>query len=170
MDFAKLWNTIETFVDPVADFLLGEDVYDDDAVNVASKKSRSGGFLGDLLGKGAKAYIDLKDSEDDPNFAATQFQAPKITRYRPTPPSSPGGATTMRGPVGSTDPRVQRLFQNARRGRAYANPDMNAFGRNVRVAMNLRQGRLTQTVEKASVPSVKEAAPAQVRKHSKDVT
>lgn len=164
MNFAKLWNTVESYVDPVADFLLGEKEYESgDVVG-----PRSGGFLDDILGKGAKmAYESMKD--EDPDFAATEHKAPKITRYRPAPPSSPGGATAMRGPIGSTDPRVQKLLQNARRGRVYANPDMNAFGKNVRVAMNLRQGRRTQGLERAAVPSVKEAAPAAVRKHKNEV-
>ena len=164
MDFAKLWNTIETVVDPVADFLLGEDVYDNDALNVASKKSRSGGFLSDILGKGARAYVDFKDSEDDPNFAATQFQAPQITRYRPTPPRSPGGATPNQQILGASNPRFRKIMQRARSGYTYANSDMNSFGRNVRVAINLRQGRRTQQLERPAIPSVKEAKPAEVRK------
>ena len=37
-------NLIKSAIDFGADFLLGDDTYDDDAVNVASTKSRSGGF------------------------------------------------------------------------------------------------------------------------------
>ena len=170
MNFAKLWNTINTIVDPVADFLLGEDVYDDDALNVESKKSRSGGFLADIVKGGASAYMGMKDSEEEPDFAATERRDTKITRYRPTAPRSPGGATPGPRVLGATDPRALRVLRNAANGRVYANPDMNTFGRNVRVAVNLRQGRRTQPLERAAVPSVKESKPAEVRKHAKDVT
>jgi len=170
MDFAKLWNTIETVIDPVADFLLGDDVYDDDALNVASKKSRSGGFLGDIkdiIGVGAKFY---SGEEENPDFVATERRNTKITRYRPTAPRSPGGATPNQQILGASNPRFRKIMQRARSGYTYANSDMNSFGRNVRVAMNLRQGRRTQQLERPMTPAVKEAKPAEVRKHAQDVT
>lgn len=165
MDFAKLWNTVESYVDPIADFLLGEKDYESgDVVG-----PRSGGFLDSFLGKAAKAgYAAMKD--EDPDFVATEHKKPKITRYTGRPPVSPGGATAMQAPMlGSADMRVQKMLRNLS-SRTYANPDMNRIGRDVRVAMNLRQGRRTMGVSPAAPPAVKEAAPAQVRKHAKDVT
>ena len=165
MNFAKLWNTVESYVDPVADFLLGEKEYESgDVVG-----PRSGGFLDDILGKAAKAgYAAMKD--EDPDFAPTERKEPRITRYRPRPPSSPGGATPGSQILGASSARFQKVMQRARAGHTYANSDMNRFGRNVRVAMTVRQGRMTQPLERPTMPSVKEAAPAQVRKHAKDVT
>lgn len=166
MNFAKLWNTVESYVDPVADFLLGEKDYESgDVVG-----PRSGGFLGDIkdiIGVGAKFY---SGEEENPDFAATERRNTKITRYRPRPPSSPGGATPGSQILGASSARFQRVMQRARAGHMYSNSDMNRFGRNVRVAMTVRQGRMTQPLERPTMPSVKEAAPAQVRKHAKDVT
>ena len=166
MDFAKLWNSIETVVDPVADFLLGEKDYESgDVVG-----PRSGGFLGDIkdiIGVGAKFY---SGEEENPDFAATERRNTKITRYRPTAPRSPGGATPNQQILGASNPRFRKIMQRARSGYTYANSDMNSFGRNVRVAMNLRQGRRTQQLERPMTPAVKEAKPAEVRKHAKDVT
>lgn len=169
MSFSKFFNTVTEYLDPALDFLLGEDVYDDDALNVASKKSRSGGFLSDLVSGGAKAYVAMTDSDTDREaFQAPEYKEPRIRRFTGKAPTSPG--QTAAPPIlGAADVRVQRMLRNLP-NRVYANPQMNRLGRDMRVAMNRRQGQRTIGLERPTTPQVKEAAPAQVRKHAKDVT
>ena len=169
MSFSKFFNTVTDYLDPVADFLLGEDVYDDDALNVVGKKSRSGGFLSDLVSGGAKAYVAMTDSDEDREaFQAPEYKEPRIRRFTGRAPTSPGQAPPTQL-LGAADPRVQRMLRNLP-NRVYANQQMNRLGRDMRVAMNRRQGQRTIGLERPTTPQVKEAAPAQVRKHAQDVT
>ena len=168
MSFSKFFNTVMTYVDPVADFLLGDDVYDDDSVNVASTKSRQGGFLSDLFKSGSKAYVATMNADkDDPNvFQATKFQKPNITRFTGQAPRSPG-LTQGAQILGGSDPRVQSMLRNLS-SRTYASKDMSRIQNDIKVAMNLRQGRRTQGIDAAKIPQVKEIAPAAVRKQVPD--
>ena len=54
--------------------------------------------------------------------------------------------------------------------RNYANAQMNRLSSDMRVAINRRQGQRTIGLDRPATPQVQEAAPAQVRKHSQDVT
>ena len=169
MSFSKFFNTVMTYVDPVADFLLGDDVYDDDAYETGSpvSKSRQGGFLSDLLKSGSKAYVATMDNKDDRNaFQATKFQKPDITRFTGQAPRSPG-LTQGTQILGGSDPRVQSMLRNLS-SRTYASKDMSRIQREIMVAANLRQGRRTQGIDAAKIPQVKEMAPASVRKPAPD--
>lgn len=165
MSFSKFFNTVTDYLDPVADFLLGEKEYESgDVVG-----PRSGGFLSDLVGKGAKAYVAMTDSDEDREaFQAPEYKEPRIRRFTGRAPTSPG-QTPSAQLLGAADPRVQRMLRNLP-NRVYANPQMNRLGRDMRVAMNRRQGQRTIGLERPTTPQVKEAAPAQVRKHAQDVT
>lgn len=165
MSFSKFFNTVTDYLDPVADFLLGEKEYESgDVVG-----PRSGGFLSDLVGKGAKAYVAMTDSDEDREaFQAPEYKEPRIRRFTGRAPTSPG-QTPPAQLLGAADPRVQRMLRNLP-NRVYANQQMNRLGRDMRVAMNRRQGQRTIGLERPTTPQVKEAAPAQVRKHAKDVT
>lgn len=165
MSFSKFFNTVTDYLDPVADFLLGEKEYESgDVVG-----PRSGGFLSDLVGKGAKAYVAMTDSDEDREaFQAPEYKEPRIRRFTGRAPTSPG-QTPPAQLLGAADPRVQRMLRNLP-NRVYANQQMNRLGRDMRVAMNRRQGQRTIGLERPTTPQVKEAAPAQVRKHAQDVT
>ena len=165
MSFSKFFNTVTDYLDPALDFLLGEKEYESgDVVG-----PRSGGFLSDLVGKGAKAYVAMTDSDEDREaFQAPEYKEPRIRRFTGRAPTSPG-QTPPAQLLGAADPRVQRMLRNLP-NRVYANQQMNRLGRDMRVAMNRRQGQRTIGLERPTTPQVKEAAPAQVRKHAKDVT
>ena len=165
MSFSKFFNTVTEYLDPVADFLLGEKEYESgDVVG-----PRSGGFLSDLVTGGAKAYVAMSDSDKDREaFQAPEYKEPRIRRFTGRAPTSPG-QTPPTQLLGAADPRVQRMLRNLP-NRVYANQQMNRLGRDTRVAMNRRQGQRTIGLERPTTPQVKEAAPAQVRKHPQDVT
>ena len=67
------------------------------------------------------------------------------------------------------NPYAQRAFRNLS-SRAYANPEMNRIGRDLRVALTRRQGQRTIGVEPARMPKVTKTAAANVRKEPKAVT
>ena len=165
MSFGKFFNTVMSYVEPVADFVLGEEVFDyeSEAYGVKKGKDRKGGFLSDLFKAGSKAYVATMDNRDDRNaFQATKFQKPNITRFTGQAPRSPGLTQGTRI-LGGSDPRVQSMLRNLS-SRTYASKDMSRIQREIMVAANLRQGRRTQGVEAAKIPQVKEIAPASVRK------
>tara|TARA_X000001388_G_scaffold49149_1_gene35210 strand:+ start:2108 stop:2632 length:525 start_codon:yes stop_codon:yes gene_type:complete len=170
MSFSKFINTVTTYIDPVADFLLGEEVYSDDAYETGSpvSKSRQGGFLSDLFKKGSKAYVaTMQADKDDPNvFQATKFQKPDITRFTGQAPRSPG-LTQGAQILGGSDPRVQSMLRNLS-SRTYASKDMSRIQNDIKVAMNLRQGRRTQGIDAAKIPQAKEMDIAKVRKQAPD--
>jgi len=165
MSFSKFFNTVTEYLDPVADFLLGEKEYESgDVVG-----PRSGGFLSDFVTGGAKAYVAMSDSDEDREaFQAPEYKEPRIRRFTGRAPTSPG-QTAAPQILGAADARVQRMLRNLP-NRVYANQQMNRLGRDTRVAMNRRQGQRTIGLERPKTPQVKEAAPAQVRKHPQDVT
>jgi len=169
MSFSKFFNTVMTYVDPVADFLLGDDVsdYDSEAYGNQTGKDKKSGFLSDLLKSGSKAYVATMDNKDDRNaFQATEFQKPDITRFTGQAPRSPG-LTQGTQILGGSDPRVQSMLRNLS-SRTYASKDMSRIQNDIKVAMNLRQGRRTQGIDAAKIPQVKEMAPASVRKPAPD--
>jgi hypothetical protein len=164
MSFSKFFNTVTEYIDPALDFLLGEKEYESgDVVG-----PRGGGFLSDLVGKGAKAYVAMTDSDDDREaFQAPEYKEPRIRRFTGRAPTSPG-QTRATQPLGAADARVQRMLRNLP-NRVYANQQMNRLGRDARVSMTRRQGQRTIGLERPALPQVKEMAPAQVRKQAKDV-
>lgn len=158
-------NLIKSAIDFGADFLLGDDTYDDDAVNVASTKSRSGGFLDTLRG-GLKKTMEQGEAREEQQqqlrhrqqpasgvSSRPAFQAERMSRLNPL----------------LNNPAAQRAFRNLQ-NRAYANSDMNRIGRDLRVALTRRQGQRTIGVEPARMPKVQKTAAASVRKEPKAVT
>jgi hypothetical protein len=158
-------NLIKSAIDFGADFLLGEETYDDDAVNVASTKSRSGGFLDTLRG-GLKKTMEQGEAREEQQqqlrhrqqpasgvSSRPAFQAERMSRLNPL----------------LNNPAAQRAFRNLS-SRAYANPEMNRIGRDLRVTLTRRQGQRTIGVEPARAPRVQTAKVASVRKETKAVT
>ena len=160
-------NLIKNAIDFGADFLLGEETYDDDAyeTNAPSTKSRSGGFLDTLRG-GLKKTMEQGEQREEQQ---------QQLRHRAQPASGVSSQPTFQpqrlSPTNPllNNPATQRAFRNLQ-NRAYANNDMNRLGRDLRVAMNLRQGKRTIGVEPARAPKVTKTAAANVRTEPKVVT
>ena len=169
MSFSKFLNTVTNYLDPVVDFILGDEIMTSDMARAGKGPKRETGFLGDLVKSGAKAYVSM--SERDPNdraFQSPEYQEPALRRYSGQAPRAQALAPATRI-LGASDPRVRKMLNNLP-NRVYANQHMNRLGRDLRVAMNRRQGQRTIGLDRPATPQVKEAAPAQVRKHSQDVT
>ena len=160
-------NLIKSAIDFGADFLLGEETYDDDAyeTNAPSTKSRSGGFLDTLRG-GLKKTMEQGEKREEQQ---------QQLRHRDPPGVRVGSRPAFRAesmrPVNPLlrNPAVQRAMRNLS-NRAYANSDMNRLGRDLRVAMTRRQGQRTIGVEPARAPKVTKTAAANVRTEPKVVT
>ena len=162
LDFA---NLIKGAIDFGADFLLGEETYDDDAVNVASTKSRSGGFLDTLRG-GLKKTMEQGEAREEQQ-QQLRHRSPSGTRVGSRPAFQAERMSRVNPLL--NNPAAQRAFRNLQ-NRAYANNDMNRLGRDLRVAMTRRQGQRTIGVEPARAPRVQTAKLATVRKEPKVVT
>ena len=162
LDFAYL---IKGAIDFGADFLLGEETYDDDAVNVASTKSRSGGFLDTLRG-GLKKTMEQGEAREEQQQRLRHRQQPASGVS--SKPAFQAERTRLANPL-LNNPYAQRALRNLS-SRAYANPEMNRIGRDLRVAMTRRQGQRTIDVEPARAPRVQAAKVARVRKEPKAVT
>lgn len=163
----KFPDLIKSAIDFGADFLLGEETYDDDAyeTNAPSTKSRSGGFLDTLRG-GLKKTMEQGEAREE--------QQQRL-RHRQQPASGVSSrpafqAERMRLPNPLlNNAYAQKAFRNLS-SRAYANPEMNRIGRDLRVALTRRQGQRTIGVEPARAPKVTKTAAADVRKEPKVVT
>jgi|TARA_R100000030_G_scaffold90465_1_gene75136 hypothetical protein len=162
LDFA---NLIKGAIDFGADFLLGEETYDDDAVNVASTKSRSGGFLDTLRG-GLKKTMEQGEAREEQQ-QQLRHRSPPGTRVGSRPAFQAERMSRVNPLL--NNPAAQRAFRNLQ-NRAYANNDMNRIGRELRVALTRRQGQRTIGVEPARAPKVTRTAAANVRKEPKAVT
>ena len=161
----KFPDLIKSSIDFAADFLLGDDTYDDDAVNVASTKSRSGGFLDNLRG-GLKKTMEQGEAREEQQ---------QQLRHRQQPASGVSSRPAFQAErLRDINPLLNNAYaQRALRNlssRAYANPEMNSIGRELRVAMTRRQGQRTIGVEPARAPRVQTAKVARVRKEPKAVT
>lgn len=165
----KFSKVIGDVIDLGADFLMGEEVMTSDRARRGEGPEREGGGFIDFLRGGAEAYKAMTDSDDDKEaFQAVEYEKPSIRRYSGRAQVS-GALTTGPGLVGLSDPRVQNMLRNLA-NRVHANRDMNRLSRDMRVAMNRRQGQRTLGLEAARAPQVKEAAPAAVRKHPEEKT
>ena len=159
----EFFKTITDYIDPVVDFLVGEKEYESGDV-----VGRSGGFLEKIVKPGAEAYVAMTASDKDKEaFTAPTYKEPRIRRFSGQAPRAAGQTSPLQI-LGASDPRVNKFLKNFTQ-KAYANADMNRLSRDLRVAMNRRQGQRTIGLEPARQPVVKEAAPAQVRRHEKDV-
>ena len=163
----KFPDLIKSTIEFGADFLLGEETYDDDAyeTNAPSTKSRSGGFLDTLRGGLKKT---MKQGE-----AREEQQQPLRHRQQPASgvssrPAFQAERPRLANPL-LNNPYAQRALRNLS-SRAYANPEMNSIGRELRVMMTRRQGQRTMGVEPPRAPKVTITAAASVRKEPKVVT
>jgi hypothetical protein len=164
----KFFDSIKTFIDPVVDFVLGDEIMTSDMARAGKGPKRETGFLGDLVKGGAKAYMAMSESDKDREaFAAAEYQEPTIRRYSGQAQRAQALTPGTRI-LGAADPRVRRMLNNLS-NRVYANSQMNQLGRDMRVAMNRRQGQRTIGLESPKVPQVKEIAPAPVRPTAQDV-
>lgn len=158
-------NLIKSAIDFGADFLLGEETYDDDAVNVASTKSRSGGFLDTLRG-GLKKTMEQGERREEQQQQLRHRQQPASGVS--SKPAFQAERMRLANPL-LNNAYAQRAFRNLS-SRAYANPEMNRIGRDLRVTLTRRQGQRTIGVEPARAPKVTKTAAANVRKEPKAVT
>ena len=163
----KFPDLIKSAIDFGADFLLGEETYDDDAyeTNAPSTKSRSGGFLDTLRG-GLKKTMEQGEKREEQQ-QQLRHRSPPGTRVGSRPAFQPERLSPTNPLL--NNPAAQRAFRNLQ-NRAYANNDMNRLARDLRVAMNIRQGKRTIGVEPASQPQVKPIPAANVRTEPKVVT
>lgn len=160
-------NLIKKSIDGMTDFLLGDSMGDGsgDSYTAYEPKSRTGGFLDTLRG-GLKKTMEQGEAREEQQ---------EQLRHRQQPGSGVSSrpafqAERMRAinPL-FNNPYAQKAIRNLS-SRAYANPDMNSVAREMRVAMNLRQGRRNIGVEPARAPRVTKTAAASVRKEPKVVT
>jgi hypothetical protein len=152
-------NLIKNAIDFGADFLLGDKEYESgDVVG-----PRSGGFLDTLRG-GLKKTMEQGEAREKQQREQLRHVRPDLVR----PGSRPDFQAQSMAPVNPLlrNPSVQRAMRNLS-SRAYANSDMNRLGRDLRVAMNRRQGQRTIGVEPARAPKVTKTTPANVRKEPK---
>ena len=55
----KFFDSIKTFIDPVVDFVLGDEIMTSDMARAGKGPKRETGFLGDLVKGGAEAYMTM---------------------------------------------------------------------------------------------------------------
>ena len=164
-DFFK---TIVDYGDVIADFLKGDEVMTSDMARRGEKPRRDGGGFLDFVKGGAEAYAAMTESDEDKEaFESVKYEEPSLRRYSGKADIGRGVQQTPQ-PFGAADARVQQMYRNLR-NRTYANADMNRIGRDLRVQLTKKQGQRTVGLEPARTPQVKEAAPAAIRKHEKDV-
>ena len=156
-------NLIKNAIDFGADFLLGEETMSPDRARAGQGPKRDGGFLDTLRG-GLKKTMEQGEKREEQQ---------QQLRHRAQPASGvssrPAFQAERLSPIGNpllNNPAAQRAFRNLQ-NRAYANSDMNRIGRDLRVAINRRQGQRTIGVEPASPPQVKTAPVANVRTEPK---
>lgn len=158
-------NLIKNAIDFGADFLLGEETMSPDRARAGQGPKREGGFLDTLRG-GLKKTMEQGEQREEQQ---------QQLRHRAQPASGVSSQPTFQpqrlSPTNPllNNPATQRVFRNLQ-NRAYANNDMNRLGRDLRVAMNLRQGKRTIGVEPARAPKVTKTAAANVRTEPKVVT
>ncbi len=160
-------NLIKNAIDFGADFLLGESTGSGsgDSYTAYEPKSRTGGFLDTLRG-GLKKTMEQGEAREEQQ---------QQLRHRQQPASGVSSRPAFQAErMRDINPLLNNAYaQRALRNlssRAYANPEMNRIGRDLRVAMTRRQGQRTIGVEPARAPRVQTAKVARVRKEPKAVT
>ena len=157
LDFA---NLIKGAIDFGADFLLGDKEYESGDV-----VGRSGGFLDTLRG-GLKKTMEQGEAREEQQQQLRHRQQPASGVS--SKPAFQAERTRLANPL-LNNAYAQRAFRNLS-SRAYANPEMNSIGRELRVTLTRRQGQRTIGVEPARAPKVTKTAAANVRKEPKAVT
>lgn len=116
--------------------------------------STSLGFLGDILGKGASAYVESqKDGADD--FGVPQIETPRIQRFS-------GQAPRVGMSPALQNSRVQLALQNIF-GRMNTNNQLQQMVRDSGVPMTTRTGRRTLGLEAPRTPSATKTKLASVK-------
>ncbi|MGB1651386.1 MAG: hypothetical protein ACPHEP_10180 [Acidimicrobiales bacterium] len=161
----KLPNSLGNFIDSASDFIFGEFVYDDDSVNVASARSRQGGFLDKLVVGGAKAFMKTTMAEEEDRVLQTpEHEGPRFiqSRYRP-------GQAQRTAPTQIVGMRNADLQTAIRRmmSRSSSNPDMARLVRDTMVRRNIQQGRKYIGIATPQLPKATKMAAADVRKETK---
>ena len=157
LDFA---NLIKGAIDFGEDFLLGDKEYESGDV-----VGRSGGFLDTLRG-GLKKTMEQGEAREEQQQQQRHRQQPASGVS--SKPAFQAERKRLSNPL-LTNAFAQRAFRNLS-SRAYANPEMNSIGRELRVTLTRRQGQRTIGVEPARAPKVTKTAAANVRKEPKAVT
>ena len=156
----KFPDLIKSTIEFGADFLLGDKEYESGDV-----VGRSGGFLDKLRG-GLKKTMEQGEARGEQQQQLRHRQQPASGVS--SQPAFQAERTRLANPL-LNNPYAQRALRNLS-SRAYANPEMNSIGRELRVAMTRRQGQRTIGVEPARAPRVQAAKLASVRKEPKAVT
>jgi len=116
--------------------------------------STSLGFLGDIIGKGASAYVESqKEGEDD--FGVPKLETPRIQRFSGQAPRA-GISPAMQ------NSRVQLALQNIF-GRMNTNNQLQQMVRDSGVPMTTRTGRRTLGLEAPRTPSATKTKLASVK-------
>lgn len=164
MDF---WDTITDFVEPAWDWLVGTDSGMGEDYGTAGALSTLYGYgesflgsgVGDLVSKGAKAY--LKSQKEEGPFQTPEIKAPKITRSAST--VNVAGLASLKNSIGVNNPDVRAAMQRLSQ-RTNVNPQMQSISQQY---MTKRQGARTMGLESSSLARVKTAPAASVRTESK---
>lgn len=120
-----------------------------------TKKSSSTslGFLGDIIGSGAKAYVESQESDDD--FGVPEMETPRIQRFSGQAPRA-GISPAMQ------NPRVQLALQNIF-NRINNERNLQQMVRDSGVPMTTRGGRRTLGLEAPRTPSATKTKLASVK-------
>ena len=174
----SLWDTISDYASAAwewggdlvgegADWLMGtdsgmgEDYGTPGALSTLYGYGESflGSDLGDLVGSGARAY--LQSQKGGGPFQSPQIKAPKITRSAST--VSVAGLSSLNNPIGVNNPDVRAAMQRLSQ-RTNVNPQMQSISQQY---MTKRQGAKTMGLESSSLARVRTAPAASVRTESK---
>ena len=120
--------------------------------------STSLGFLGDIIGSGAKAYVE--SPEDDDDFGVPEMETPRIQRFSGQAPRS-GLSPAME------NPRVQLALQNIF-NRINNERNLQQMVRDSGVPMTTRGGRRTIGLEAPQTPSATKTKIASVQTASEE--
>lgn len=126
-----------------------------------TKKSSSTslGFLGDIIGKGASAYVESQE-QDESDFGVPEIETPRIQRFSGQAPRS-GLSPAME------NPRVQLALQNIF-NRINNERNLQQMVRDSGVPMTTRGGRRTLGLEAPQLPSATKTKIASVKTASEE--
>ena len=116
--------------------------------------STSLGFLGDIIGKGASAYVESQKKEED-DFGVPEIETPRIQRFSGQAPRA-GVSPAMQ------NPRVQLALQNIF-NRINNERNLQQMVRDSGVPMTTRTGRRTLGLEAPQTPSATKTKLASVQ-------
>lgn len=117
--------------------------------------STSLGFLGDIIGKGASAYVESQKKEGEDDFGVPKLETPRIQRFSGQAPRA-GVSPAMQ------NPRVQLALQNIF-NRINNERNLQQMVRDSGVPMTTRTGRRTLGLEAPQTPSATKTKLASVQ-------